>query len=251
MQLNEKNISIYLCQIQHSNTHSLAFQHSILHSEPWNPYLHLQTLVQLQGHQCQSISLVFHMLSLPLSLFTQSQTVCVYWRWLVTVSTKHLIHSEHPSPFDTHTHTHFHPILWLTDLVCTVHRFWDTLVKKHGLAFFVSCPIISHPPPVFLSVSALSLDGVCFPWVCERSPRAAPSLSLKCYLVIQLDAGNSRWALSSIQSMTLILPNQPIKILLSATKSCTCTCTGVHNHNRTTRNETQSYSLQGISIKLQ
>lgn len=86
---------------------------------------------------------------------------------------------------------------------------------SHLLHFFPSS-LISFKS---FYLSQPSFSAVCISvWVCERLPGAALSLSLKCYLANQLDIENSRWALSSTQSMTLIFPNQQIKILLSEGK---------------------------------
>ena len=156
--------------------------------------------------------------------------VCVCWHRLLAVYSEHLhlMCSEHPSLSHTHTHTHTHTLLCDWQIVFLSSRAAETLWCKRMFS-----PSLFLPPSLipcsssYLSSSFLLLGcmrvcvcvSVCVcasVWVCERLPGAAPSLSLKCYLANQLDVGNSRWALSSIQSMTLILLNQPIKILLSA-----------------------------------
>lgn len=93
------------------------------------------------------------------------------------------------------------PDLWLTDHILNIRR--DTCASKAVFSLSRFCFI---PHLLFLCLPVVTpFSSIVYctcvlvhVWVCERSPAAAPRLSLKCYLANQLDGGNSRWALSSI-----------------------------------------------------
>lgn len=226
-------------RITHTDTNS----HHILKSLSQNPYRHIQTQIQLQGHRCQSIiSLIFCILLLSLQLSRTHIARCVLTQVINSLFWT-------PAPFAlwtsfSLTQTHIFSPCFVIDkpYFCHPERLRHLGVKGCSLPLsflpssFTLCSSFYLPPSLPPSLSCLCMCVSV--WVCESSPDSAPSLSLKCYLANQLDVGNSRWTLSSIQSMTLILLNQPIKILLSA-----------HNHTHIYKCPT-TVQLQNCSLSL-
>lgn len=147
-------------RITHTDTNS----HHILKSLSQNPYRHIQTQIQLQGHRCQSIiSLIFCILLLSLQLSRTHIARCVLTQVINSLFWT-------PAPFAlwtsfSLTQTHFFTLLCDWQAIFLSPRKAETLGCKRMFSPSLFSSLIPHPSPfapLFICLRpSLPLSAAC------------------------------------------------------------------------------------------